>query len=588
MKLSPAELTTVAPGATTRRRVSSSALRTWFNEERFFLILAIFIGIFSGFAVVCFRIAIEWSRLIFLGSSLVPSKSRMLLAPSLLGLVVAALVILVFPKVRGSGVNQTKSALYIYDGYIPFRTAIGKFITSALAIGAGHSLGPEDPSLQIGAAIASALGRLLRVSRENLRLIAPVGAAAGLAAAFNAPISAVLFVIEEVVGRWSAGIFGAVVLSAVSSVVVSRFFLGSQPLFRIPPVQLISPAEILAYAALGIIGGIASVVFARLIGSLRPPLKRLPRWTQFLQPAVAGLLIGLIGYFGAPQVLGAGYDYIDQAIHDQFTWEMLGLLAGLKILATTLSFTSGTPGGMFAPTLFIGGMLGGAVGGFQHAFFPHLTGSTGTYALVGMGVLFAGFMRAPMTSVFMVLEVSGNYSIVIPVMVANTLSYLLARSLQPKPIFEVLTSQDGLELPSMEEQREEVLLRVEDAMRPLEAPVLLSSETVESALTRTAEVPADAVLLVDARPAGWSAVRKAELEKIASGSSSTEVMLLLNGTIPSLHPDQRLETALIDIADQPVLPVVHRAAPQNLVGTISLSDILDLYRKVGKETGAES
>ena len=211
--------------------------RGGFSEGQLFLLLAVFIGLLSGLAVVCFRVVIEWSRIQLLGSGLVPSHTRALLAPTLAGLVVGALVLRVFPKVRGSGVNQTKAALYIYNGYIPLRTAIGKFITSALAIGAGHSLGPEDPSLQIGATLASALGRRLQLSREKLRLIAPVGAAAGLAAAFNAPISAVLFVIEEVIGRWSAGILGAVVLSAVSSVVVARWFLGSEPMFRIPPFR---------------------------------------------------------------------------------------------------------------------------------------------------------------------------------------------------------------------------------------------------------------------------------------------------------------------------------------------------------------
>ncbi|PYX86705.1 MAG: chemotaxis protein CheA, partial [Acidobacteria bacterium] len=334
-----------------------------FREERFFLIVSVFIGIFSALAVVCFRLAIDFSRLTFLGPSLAPTGLRVLLAPALAGLVVGVLVLHVFPTVRGSGVNQTKAALYIYNGYIPLRTAIGKFITAALAIGAGHSLGPEDPSLQIGAGLASALGRKLKLSREKLRLIAPVGAAAGLAAAFNAPISGVLFVIEGVIGRWSAGILGAVVLSAVSSVVVMRWFLGSEPMFRIPAVQLIRPQELMAYAALGIVGGVAAVIFSRAIGILRPKLKALPRWSQYFQPGVAGLLIGLIGYFGFPQVMGAGYDYIDQAMHNQFTWKMLAILAGLKILSTTLSFVSGTPGGMFAPTLFIGAMLGGAVGG---------------------------------------------------------------------------------------------------------------------------------------------------------------------------------------------------------------------------------
>src|SRR5580704_8406442 len=210
-----------------------AAIEGVFDEDRFFLILSVFIGIFSGLAVVCFRLAIDWTHLALLGPLPQTHTWRLFAVPSLAGLVVAVLVIHVFPGIRGSGVNQTKSALYIFNGFIPFRTAIGKFICSAIAIGAGQSLGPEDPSLQIGASIASALGRQLQISREKLRLMAPVGAAAGLAAAFNAPISAVLFVIEEVIGRWSAGILGSVVLSAVSSVVIVRWFLGSEPLFRI-------------------------------------------------------------------------------------------------------------------------------------------------------------------------------------------------------------------------------------------------------------------------------------------------------------------------------------------------------------------
>src|SRR5579872_542782 len=479
--------------------------RAVFREDRFFLVLSVFIGVFSGLAVVCFRFAIDWARIYLLGTGAVLSPIRLILAPTLAGLVIAFLVIHFFPATRGSGVNQTKAALYIFNGHIPFRTAIGKFITAALAIGSGHSLGPEDPSLQIGASLASALGRKMRLSRDRMRLIAPVGAAAGLAAAFNAPISAVLFVIEEVIGRWTAGILGSVVLSAVSSVVVMRWFLGSESLFRIPAVELKNPTELIAYAVLGIVGGLASVVFAEGITTLRPKCKALPLWTQYFQPAIAGLLIGVVAMMGAPQVMGAGYEYIDQAMHGQFTWEFLAILAGAKIVATLFSFVSGTPGGMFAPTLFIGAMLGGAVGGAQHLFFPHLTGSAGTYALVGMGVLFAGFLRATMTSVFMVLEVSGNYSIIVPVLVANTFAYIISRGLQPIAIFDVLTRQDGLELPSMEEQREEGVLRVEDAMHPVDDPVLDGEKTVEQAL-RDAERAKSDHLLVKRSPSGWSLI----------------------------------------------------------------------------------
>ncbi len=556
------------------------SLGTTFREERFFLMLAVFIGLFSGLAVVCFRLSIDWVRIALLGPVLEPHNWRLLVSPVLASLVVAVLVAQVFPRVRGSGVNQTKAALYIYNGYIPFRTAVGKFITSALAIGAGHSLGPEDPSLQIGASIASALGRRMDLSREKLRLLAPVGAAAGLAAAFNAPISAVLFVIEEVIGRWSAGVLGSVVLSAISSVVVVRWFLGSEPLFRIPAVTLVSPAELLAYAVLGVIGGFASIIFARAIGYLRPRLRAMPRWTQYFQPALAGLLIGLIGYFGAPQIMGAGYEFMDQAMHDQFKWQFLGMLAGLKIVATTLSFVSGTPGGMFAPTLFIGAMLGGAVGGVERHFFPALTGSTGTYALVGMGVLFAGFLRAPMTSVFMVLEVSGNYSIILPVIIANTFAYVISRSLQPTPIFDLLTRQDGLILPSLEEQREKTLLRIEDAMRPASvASVLNSADSVTTSMQRV-EGNSETIFLVRMSPSGWTSTTREALQTLAGegkGDLSLGSVLPIRH-LPYLYPDLPLEAALRYINDVPLLPVVHRADLRQLEGVISREEVFKKYQ----------
>ena len=279
--------------------------------------------------MVCFRIAIDWTHLWLLGSALQPAWQRLLIVPALAGLAVGILVVHVFPQSRGSGVNQTKAAVYVFDGYIPFRTVIGKFIICALAIGSGQSLGPEDPSLQMGAGIASALGRGLRLSREKIRLIAPVGAAAGLAAAFNAPISAVLFVVEEVIGNWSGGVLGAIILAAVSSVVTMRAFLGSEALFRIPPFRLANPLELLAYAVLGVVGGVVSLGFLKFIAYARPRMKALPQWTHYFQPAAAGLMIGFVAIW-LPQVMGAGYPFIDQALHDQYTWKVLAILGSIQ------------------------------------------------------------------------------------------------------------------------------------------------------------------------------------------------------------------------------------------------------------------
>jgi CIC family chloride channel protein len=562
------------------------------REERIFLLLAIFIGVISGLLVVSFRMAIEWLSVLLLGSSPNPHQPRLILVPALAGLVIALLTRFVFPNVRGSGINQTKAALYIHNGYISFRTVIGKFLLSALAIGSGHSLGPEDPSLQIGAGVASLISRRFGMSKAKLRIFAPIGAAAGLAAAFNAPISAILFVIEEVIGQWSAAVLGSIVLAAVSSVVVARSFWGAEPMFRIPAVTLRDPRELLAYAVLGVAGGFAALLFAKSLSYLRPKLRSQPPWSQLLQPALAGLLVGGIGYFGLTQVMGAGYQAIDQAMHSQFAWRMLLVLALFKIIATTLSFSSGTPGGMFAPTLFIGAMLGAAVGSFEKIYFPHLTGSIGSYALVGMGVLFAAFLRAPLTSVFMVLEVSGNYSIVLPVILANAIAYIISRVLQPVPIFEELTHQDGLYLPSMEELREESNLRLEDALRPVTVPVLQGSESVADTIksfTQYENSKAAPVILIHCSDGLWYAAKPEELEALYSdptkfGPSEPNTKATLADRLgpertPILFPDLPLSSSLPHFQRWPLLPITNRAMRGSLEGVVTLQDVLNRYQQ---------
>jgi CIC family chloride channel protein len=378
----------------------------------------------------------------------------------------------------------------------------------------------------MGAGVASVLGRAFRLGRKNMRLIAPVGAAAGIAAAFNTPITGVLFVMEEVIASWNAAVVGSIVLSAVSSVVVIRWFLGNEPLFRVPVFQLTHPAELAIYAAIGLIGGVLSAGFVKLIHGLRERLDKLPQKTELLQAGIAGLLVGFTGLW-LPEVMGAGYDAVDFALHDSFRWEMLLLLACAKIAVTALCFSGGVPGGMFAPTLFIGAMLGGGLGGMAHHYLPAETSGAGAYVLVGMGTFFAGVFRAPMTSVFMVFEVSASYVIILPVMIANTISYFVSRRLHPLPFFTMLARQEGVDLPSAEEYRLAEVLRVEDAMRPLQPG------------------------------ASWEAV-------------------------PRVYPDLPLDAALRLLAAHPVLPVAARNNPARLLGALTLEDVHHAYGIAGE------
>ena len=569
----------------TSTRAASSPAR----EERLFLLLSIFIGVISGLVVVSFRMAIEWLTVLLQGSAPARHQLRLVIVPGVVGLVLGVLIRYVFPDVRGSGVNQTKAALYIHNGYISTKTMIGKFLLAALSIGSGQSLGPEDPSLHFGAGVASRIGRYMGLSRERMRLFAPVGAAAGLAAAFNAPITAVLLVIEEVIGQWTAAILGSIVLSAVSAVVVARWFWGPQPMFRIPPVTLRDPRELLAYAVLGVVGGFASLALTKALAYLRPKLRAQSANGQMFMPAFAGLFVGGVAYFGVPQVLGVGYGAMDAAMHAQYTIGFLLMLAGLKLVASTVSFSSGAPGGLFATALFLGAMLGSVVGTVEHSFFPSLTGSVGSYALVGMGVFFAAFIRVPLTSVFMILEMSGNYSVILPVILANTIAYLISRTLQPVPILELFTHQDGLYLPSMEEEREDSQLHFEDALKASGAPILLGSEKLKD-LAKTVEnnseiAEAEAVLIQCSD--GWYAARQAELQHLLA-SAATDSERAADKTLeqsvgmartPLLFPDQPLSNALPYFKVWPLLPISNRAIRGVIEGVLTLDDVLKRYQR---------
>jgi CIC family chloride channel protein len=546
------------------------------DETQRFLLLSILIGVFAGLLVVCFHMAIDFLGWYSIGAITARFRYGRLAAPALGALASAWLVTRVFRAAQGSGVNQTKAALYISDGYLPGSSILGKFLACSISIGSGNSLGPEDPSLQMGAGVASLLGRIFDLKRESMRLIAPVGAAAGIAAAFNTPIAGVLFVMEEVVAGWSAGVVGSILLAAVSAVVVTRWFLGSEPLFRVPAFSLTHPSELAVYALVGVAGGLLSALFMKLVGSLRERLEKLPPWSRYLQPVAAGLIVGAVGLW-LPQVMGAGYGAIDNALHDQFLWHALLILGAAKMLVTLFCFSAGIPGGMFAPTLFTGAMIGGGLGGLAHHYWPFPTSPASAYVLVGMGTFFAGVFRAPMTSIFMVFEVSASYVIILPVIVANTVAYFVSRQLHPLPFFTMLARQEGFDLPSAEERRAVTVLRIENAMHVGPAPVLQPEMTVSEALVFLEAGALSECLAWD--ESGWAHVTREALARAAAaghGNLPLTQAQVLEPT-PQLYPDQPVDAALRFLGAHPLLPIASRAHPDRLVGTLSLEDVRRAY-----------
>src|SRR6184192_4356675 len=452
-----------------------ASARTWWNtpllsrfgklqqrEDQVFLVLALVIGALTGLAVVAFILLTER-----MGMRLYPAGGapwRRLLFPVVGSLGIGYLLFRYFPYARGSGVPQTKAALYAREGRILLRTVLGKFFCTSATLASGIPLGREGPAVQVGAGIASVLGRRLGLSPEKLKALLPVGAAAAIAAAFNTPLAAVLFSLEEVVGDLHAPVLGSLVLASATSWVVLRLVLGNNPLFRVPQYQLLNPWELGIYAMLGVAGGFVSVAFTKLLLWIRAHFLKFPRRTEWFQPAAGGVMVGIMGWF-VPQVLGVGYKHVGEALNGGMALKLMALLLVLKLVAVATWYGSGNAGGIFGPSLFLGAMLGGVVGNVANHFFPHTVGTPAAYALVGMGTAFAGIVRAPMTSVLMIFEITRDYAVIVPLMISNLVSFFISSKLQPKAIYDELAYQDGIHLPRAESRQQEMQRQVQHAMR---------------------------------------------------------------------------------------------------------------------------
>jgi CIC family chloride channel protein len=552
------------------------------REDQIFLVLTLVIGALTGLVVVAFILLTER-----MGMRLYPEGGapwRRLLFPVVGSVVIGYLLFRYFPEARGSGVPQTKAALYAHDGRITMRTVLGKFFCTSATLASGIPLGREGPSVQVGAGLASVLGRVLRLRPEKVKALVPVGAAAAIAAAFNTPLAAVMFALEEIVGDLHAPVLGSVVLASATSWGVLRLLLGNSPLFKVPQYKLVDPAEFAVYAVLGVGAGFVSVAFAKLLLGIRERFLEFPRWTIWFQPVAGGLLVGLLGWF-VPQVMGVGYSYVGLALNGNMTLKLMALLVVLKLVTVTVSYGSGNAGGIFGPALFIGAMLGGSVGTVAHHFFPAHTATAGAYALVGMGAAFAGIVRAPMTSVLMIFEMTQDYAVIVPLMIANLVSLFISSQFQRQPLYQALAIQDGVHLPSAEARQHRSERQVARLMRPV--PVTLPAEdTVREALERMHSTQLRTWLVSDGDGL-IGVINRSTLEQKAAEEADKKLDdILKTREFPHVHTDQGIDLALERMGTNhlEILPVVSRANVHKLEGVVTLRDVLDAY---GVGHGAE-
>jgi CIC family chloride channel protein len=427
------------------------------TEAQRLFFLTIVIGVVCGLAAVAFHVSITLASHVLIDQAMgAPGRTWIgwtLVTPTLGALACGVLLQYVVPNARGSGIPQVKIAFAVRGGRLRLRDSLGKFVIGALQLGSGSSLGREGPTVQICAGVASFLGRITGVSPKALRRLIPVGAAAGIAAAFNAPIAAVTFTIEEVVGNLDQAVLSGVIIAAALAAVIERSVLGEHPIFDVPQVYgLHHASSLLIYAVLGVAAAVASVAFTDSLLGLRLWFRksRLPPWAR---PGVGGLVTGGLAVvawwkLGTHGITGGGYDTLSVALRGNLGIDVMLVLCMMKLAATVFSYGSGGAGGIFAPSLFIGGMLGGAIGTLDSTLLGHTGEPIGAFALVGMGAVFAGIIRAPMTSVLIIIEMTSGYSLILPLMIANMTAYVLARHWRPTPIYDALLEQDGVHLGS--------------------------------------------------------------------------------------------------------------------------------------------
>jgi CIC family chloride channel protein len=433
------------------------------NERQRLLAITIVAGGACGLVAVAFHLSVARLYALMIDrAAAAPGHAWIwwiILTPALGGLVAGLGLTYWVPAAAGSGIPQVKVAYTFRAGAITMKETAGKFVLCALQLGSGASLGVEGPTVQICAGVSSFLARMARLSPLNQKRMASVGMAAGIAAAFNAPIAAVTFTLEELIGSLDQTMLSGVIVAAALAAVVEHSILGTNPVFFVPRLQsymLVKSSSLVWYALLGLLAAMVSVAFTDSLLWLRKGFKGLSTVPRWVQPAIGGAATGSLAvvavlFFHSNGIAGNPYPTLTLALLGGLPATAMVVLCLLKLAATVTSYASGGSGGIFAPALFMGGMLGGAVGYLDVTVFHHSADSIGAFAVVGMGAVFAGIVRAPMTSILIIFEMTGGYGLVLPLMIANMSAFVLARYWRQTPIYEALLQQDGITLDQMYE-----------------------------------------------------------------------------------------------------------------------------------------
>ncbi|MBT4792561.1 MAG: chloride channel protein [Halobacteriovoraceae bacterium] len=552
-------------------------LKTKLTEERTYFGLTLLTGVLAAVVTVSFEYLIHHITEL-IGTNIAFTKSSFFWGGTLI-FISGFLTTRFFKSTAGSGVPNVKLALAVNHGKIPLKDTIAKYVTTVLSLSSGISLGKEGPVVTISSGIGSALGTFFHLSKKRVKALVAVGSAGGIAAAFNTPISAVVFTMEEVVGDLNAKVLGPIIISSVAAAVTGQALMGDRVMFSQLFYKLNDTRELLVYLFIGIMAAVLGPLWMKTTLKLRIISRQVLKTHRLSLIMLAFFLVGGLSLIH-PAVLGSGHGFLEKQLLSQILdWKVLGVLFVIKFLATSVCYSSGPSGGLFMPTLLVGATLGSLIGTIAHSLFPEIIStSIGAYALVGMGAYFATIIRAPFTSILIVFELTRDYNIILPVMIANVAAYMLSEKITNGSIYEQISEQDGIHLPTRDDDEVLEALHVEDAF-VRDVFSFNHDNSVKDAYLK----------LRDSDLSGFPVLKFGKLFGVVAKSDIMTEMAKKNHTkklseicekkIIKIYPDQSLLIAFHRLKRFQIsrLPVVSRLDDTRLIGIITAQDIVKLF-----------
>ena len=552
------------------------------SEHLFMIIIPIIIGLLGGVGAIVLRSMIHLFQAVLWGNEEYAANWFLTILVPAVGAFIVGMIIYYFSReAKGHGVPEVMEAISLKNGIIRPRVVAGKVVASALTIASGGSVGREGPIIQIGSAIGSTLGQVFRLSRRRMQTLVGCGAAAGIAAAFNAPIAGAMFAVEIILGDFAISQFSPIVISSVTATVISRMKYGNFPAFEVPKYALVHPIELVPYALLGLVAGAVGVLFVKVLYYFEEKFDSV-NIPDFYKTAMGGILLGVIG-LAFPQVFGVGYNSMNQAFLGRMEVWLLFVLVFIKILASALTLGSGSSGGIFAPSLFMGAMTGGVFGNILHKLFPTVTAGPGAYSLVAMSAVVAATTHAPITAILIIFEMTSDYKIILPLMIATIISLVVTRR-QKGSIYTLKLMKKGINIHEGKEINILQSMKVKNVMRK-SINILPATTSMKDMIEIFVTSPHNYFYIKDESGRIKEKISQVELSAIAPDYENLKDFVVADDIATPNHllvtEEDNLDFVMREFGKENVdeIPVVSSRDDKDILGTVWRRDVIEAYNK---------